>query len=49
MNSARILIVEDEYIVSKEIEMRISAMGYQVVGTALEGEEALNSTARTLS
>jgi PAS domain S-box-containing protein len=41
MNPVRILVVEDEFIVAKEIEMRVAAMGYQVVESALNAEEAL--------
>jgi PAS domain S-box-containing protein len=41
MNPARILVVEDECIVAKEIEMRLTAMGYQVVASALNADEAL--------
>ncbi|MDR3556842.1 MAG: response regulator [Syntrophobacteraceae bacterium] len=40
MNPARILVVDDEILVAKEIEMRVAAMGYQVVGTARNAEEA---------
>jgi PAS domain S-box-containing protein len=41
MNPARILVVEDEFIVAKEIEMRLTAMGYQVAASALKADEAL--------
>jgi len=36
MNPA-ILVVEDEFIVSAEIEERITAMGYRSVGSADRG------------
>jgi CheY-like chemotaxis protein len=39
--SARILIVEDEYIVAADLEMKLAGMGYQVVGPAVTGEEAI--------
>ena len=36
-----ILIVEDEMIVSEELEMRLEDLGHHVVGQAVSGEEAL--------
>jgi len=44
MNASRILIVEDEVIVSKEIFQRLQAMGYEPVGRAVSGEQALRLT-----
>ncbi len=41
MNSYRILIVEDEAIVAMDIEDRVAAMGYELVGRASSGEQAL--------
>ncbi len=41
MNSCRILIVEDEAIVAMDIEDRLAAMGYDLVGRASSGEQAL--------
>jgi PAS domain S-box-containing protein len=40
MNQSRILVVEDEAVVT--IEERLTAMGYQVVGVVSSGEQALN-------
>jgi PAS domain S-box-containing protein len=37
----RILIVEDEAIVAKDIELRLRAMGYDIIGLAASGEKAL--------
>jgi len=42
MNGHRILIVEDEFVVACEISERLTDLGYQVVGSAVKGEEALN-------
>ena len=39
--TARILIVEDEYIVAADLEMKLMRMGYQVIGSAVTGEEAV--------
>ena len=44
MNAVRILIVEDEAIVSMELEERLAAMGYHPVGSASRGEEAVELT-----
>lgn len=42
MSPSHILVVEDEAIVSMEIEERLAAMGYSVAGTVSSGEQALN-------
>lgn len=39
--AARILIVEDEHIIAADLEMKLTRMGYQVVGSAVTGEEAV--------
>ena len=44
--SARILIVEDEHIVAADLEMKLTYMGYQVVGSAITGEEAIRLAER---
>ncbi|MEN6439898.1 MAG: response regulator [Syntrophobacter sp.] len=44
MSASRILIVEDEVIVSKEIVQRLRAMGYEPAGRASSGEQALALT-----
>lgn len=41
MASVKVLVVEDESIVALDIEHRLRAMGYEVVGLALTGPEAL--------
>ena len=43
-NSIRVLIAEDDFIVSKAIEHIISDMGYETIGTASTGEEAIEMT-----
>lgn len=37
----RVLIVEDEVIVADDLAYQLEQMGYEVVGTAVSGEEAL--------
>lgn len=39
--SARILVVEDEQIIAADLRNKLVAMGYQVVGMAISGEEAV--------
>jgi PAS domain S-box-containing protein len=41
MDLKRILIVEDEAIVAKDIELRLKEMGYEVTGMASTGDKAL--------
>jgi diguanylate cyclase (GGDEF)-like protein/PAS domain S-box-containing protein len=41
MNKIRILVVEDERIVSLDIERRLKNLGYEIVGAAVSGEEAI--------
>ena len=41
MDSERILIVEDEKIIALDLQRRLERFGYQVCGTASEGEEAV--------
>ncbi|MCW8850163.1 MAG: PAS domain S-box protein [Melioribacteraceae bacterium] len=43
MNNSKILIVEDESIVSLEIQGRIEELGYEVAGAVYSGEEAVIS------
>ncbi len=44
---ARILVVEDESIVALDMRSRLASMGYEVVGIAASGEEALDLVRRT--
>ncbi|NBV42346.1 response regulator, partial [bacterium] len=41
MELKKIFIVEDEAIVARDIELRLKAMGYEVVGIAASGEKAI--------
>jgi len=41
MTSTKILIVEDEGIVAKDLQHMLSGMGYRVLDVAISGEEAL--------
>src|SRR6266567_613699 len=43
--AARMLIVEDEGIVAEDLRLRLLTWGYQVVGIASSGEEALHDAA----
>ncbi len=45
--AARILIVEDEMIVSLELTERLKVLGYEVTDTVSSGEEALKSIGET--
>lgn len=48
MEKARILVVEDEEIVAADICMTLISMGYEVVGTASSGAEAIRLVAKYL-
>lgn len=41
MNKLRLLIVEDEAIVAHDIQMQLVELGYETVGRASRGEEAV--------
>ena len=41
MSRPKILIVEDETIVAKDISQQLTSLGYEVVGHATEGEQAI--------
>ena len=41
MSESRILIVEDERIVATDLSKRLKAMGYEPVGRAASGEQAI--------
>src|SRR5688572_7457583 len=41
MEKVRMLVVEDERIVSMDLQRRLKAMGYEIAGSAVSGEEAI--------
>jgi CheY-like chemotaxis protein len=41
MHKARILVVEDEMIIAREIMMVLRALGHEAVGSASSGEQAI--------
>jgi CheY-like chemotaxis protein len=41
MTTARILIVEDQRVVARDIEEHLTRLGYTVVGVTSSGEEAV--------
>jgi PAS domain S-box-containing protein len=47
MANPKILIVEDEAIVAKDLQKRLINLGYEVIGTVATGEEALRKAAGT--
>lgn len=47
MSKVRILLVEDERVVAADIEACVSGLGYDVVGSAASGVEALRLAVRT--
>jgi DNA-binding NarL/FixJ family response regulator len=44
---SKILIVEDEMLISMEIKQKLRAMGYEVVGQAITGESAIQKAGET--
>jgi DNA-binding LytR/AlgR family response regulator len=48
MNNIKVLVVEDESIVSKDIQNSLKKLGYIVVGAASTGEKAIQLAAETL-
>lgn len=48
MNDTRILIVEDERIVAKDLQFRLQGLGYQVAAMASEGHDAIAKASSTL-
>ncbi|MCG5239413.1 ATP-binding protein [Azospirillum doebereinerae] len=46
MNAARILVVEDDRIVARDIQQQLARMGHVVVGTSASGEDAIRLAGR---
>ena len=44
--AVRVLVAEDDYLVCQDIVRTLTAMGYEVVGTALDGEKAVEAVCR---
>lgn len=47
MNDTRIMIVEDERIVAKDLQFRLQGLGYQVAAMASEGHDAIDKAGST--
>ncbi len=47
MANARILVVEDEAIVAKDVQSRLEGLGYAVIGIAASGEQAVSKAMET--
>jgi CheY-like chemotaxis protein len=47
MSKPRILLVEDEKVVAADIEECVKGLGYEVVGSAASGVEALRQAVRS--
>ena len=45
MQKVRILVVEDETIVSLDIQRRLKTLGYEVAGASVSGEDAIYKAA----
>ena len=45
---SKILVVDDEAIITLQLEERLNAMGYTVVGMAASGEDAIEKARRLL-
>ena len=46
MKAARILVVEDEMIIARELIMQLRAFGHEPVGSARTGQEAIDMAAQ---
>jgi len=47
MSRARILIVSDETVVARDLDRRLQALGYEVTGVAVSGDEAVRMAEET--
>ena len=48
MSESKLLIVEDEIIIARELEVRLSRLDYRITGTAATGSEALKLAEQTV-
>ena len=48
MNKTTVLIVEDEAIIDADISNKLGRLGFEVIGTAARGEEAIDLACRLL-
>ena len=48
MGKAQVLIVEDEYIISSDLQLRLTKLGFDVVSIVTSGEEAIRIVAEVL-
>ena len=39
---SRVFVVEDEVLVARDIKSRLEKLGYQVIGTAARGDDAVS-------
>ena len=46
MEQPTVLIVEDEAIVALDLKLQLQELGYQVVGMATSGEQAIDQVVR---
>ena len=46
MKAARILVVEDEMIIARELIMQLRALGHEPLGSARTGQEAIDMAAQ---
>ena len=44
LSPARILIVDDEVLIARDIQNQLEALGYQVVGHATRGDDVIDLT-----
>ncbi len=48
MNIHRVLVVEDDRLIARDIALQLSELGYQPLGPASSGEQAIEMTAQLL-
>ena len=48
MPTPRVFIVEDEVLVARDVQSRLEKLGYQVIGSAARGEDAVTQVLNDL-